>query len=160
MSGNETRNVDKWIAEHVMGWQWWRFDNKGDKWCQLVPPEERWPVIKGEWNGVLSKCQIANMKNYTDLSLFHPSHNRNCALQVLEKCAAKCTVTVEYARNQNGLMQWMVARLDGRRKIESDCKCAETLPLAICLFAKSLFATSPSEPAKASRTAENPPASP
>lgn len=65
--------------------------------------------------------------------------DKAAAMEVLEKCAQKCTVTIE---RSGGVGSWMVARLnlqgDGEY-VEDFCKCEKSLPLAICQFAKQLF---------------------
>lgn len=76
---------------------------------------------------------------------WNPLTNRADALEVLEKCAEKCCVTVEYtAKNSAGNPQFMVAQLVGQDGSppdlwEENCQCAPTLNEAICLFALKLI---------------------
>lgn len=64
------------------------------------------------------------------------------AMEVLKKCAEKCTITVEFGTTAFGATACMVAKLidhDDGSYVEDFCKTEATLELAICLFAKQLF---------------------
>lgn len=86
MSDGEN-DLDRYIAEHVMGWRWWRFSYEKDRWCQLVPQEDTWPKTRKKWNGIICKCAVEGLKDCTDLSLFKPSTDPAAAMSVLERCA-------------------------------------------------------------------------
>jgi hypothetical protein len=149
------RELDAWIAEHVMGWKWMRFDapaaavnsgKKRDKWCQLVPPFEKW-YQQPQLNGVICNCAIEGMPDWTDLSVFKPSTDPAAAMQVLEKCAENGVLNGEFKLPvsifRRGDLQWVVSENteDEEESIDRTYIVVEapTLPLAICLFAKELF---------------------
>lgn len=144
MSEPELRELDAWIAEHVMGWQWWRFKlpkkataknaGKGfDEWCQLIPPNETWPS-QPRWRGILCKCEIADMPNGTDLGFFNPTTSNAPAMQVLEKCAEHLAGGVYIRKGKRG--DWSVCKYED---IEPRWATAPTLPLAIAQFARQIF---------------------
>jgi len=145
MTETNMRELDAWIAEHVMEWQWWRFDappvggsksNKRDKWCQLVPPDEKWPETHKVWRGVKCGCCIAKIPNYTDLGLFKPSTNAASAMAVIKKCESKCDMPIEIDRKRSHDGPW---RVETGVLSQGIIGIAPTLELAICLFAKNLF---------------------
>jgi len=118
MIPQELRELDAWIAEHVT--------------C------EKYPI--GEHNSGISKHYLDDGKNVVRTvegkwTAALPSYTTDpaAAMMVLEKCAEK-----EGQENFDGVQidktehGWIVSTC----KMDSD---AETLPLAICLFAKKLF---------------------
>lgn len=138
MTTAELRSLDTWLAEHVMGWEWWRFKACGEKWCQLVPPDEKWPWRRG-FDGIKCKCAIAALEDRTDLSMFAPTTDRAAAMEVLKKCAEKSyQISIVEC-----LGDWAVTHGDGTDPTapysEAPYGEAKTLELAICLFARKLF---------------------
>lgn len=141
MNEQELRSLDAWIAEHVMGWKWMRFDapavaansgKKRDKWCQLVPPFEKW-YHQPQLRGIICNCAIDGMPDWTDLSIFKPSTDPASAMQVLEKCIQQCPIGLEICHNGDN---WFIERPD---MDTGESVMAPTVPLATCLFAKKLF---------------------
>ena len=122
----ELRELDAWIAEHVMGWR--RVQSaeshrteeivsrvEGDGLCSFNEPWQPQPggVFFQQWR------------------YFIPTTDPAAAMMVLEKCAKKQAVNVWYSTVHK---QWAAA--------DSGCfhtQYAETLPLAICMFAKKLY---------------------
>ena len=117
----ELRDLDLWIAEHVMAYTRGHPGGCAKEYWQ--PPPYKFGVIP-----------VEKVPKFTT--------NPADAMAVLEKCAEKCTVTIECAKNASGDWQAMVSRLnqEGRKTVEDFCKVADTLPLAICLFSKKIFA--------------------
>jgi hypothetical protein len=131
MIAKELRELDRWIMQHVMGWV----------------PETR-KLYGGEVNvkGFGKNTHLSLGDPYRQFTLDPPaaySTDPAAALLVLAKCAEKCVVTVEFGATAENKMQWMVARLEmeDNDRLEVDCKCAATLPEAICKFARQLFSS-------------------
>jgi hypothetical protein len=116
MSEQELRSLDAWIAEHVMGFV-----------KEPYPDETGWKDKAGKY-----------------LNRFNPTIDPTAAIEVLKKCCDRKTVAVVQAKDggwqicllmlvgMTGAMGWPT------QAIETE---ADTLELAICLFAKQLFAT-------------------
>lgn len=146
MTNQELREMDAWIAEHVMGWQWFRFrmkktdtaKNAGkgyDRWQQLIPPGDNWH-LHPKYNAIKQpQGKGQYLEDETDLSMFKPTTDRAAAMEVLEKC-------IELRPDMRGVE---IRRDSARWQVESWKKNwgisenAETLPLAICLFSRKLF---------------------
>jgi hypothetical protein len=145
MTTTEQRVLDAWIAEHVMGWTWWRFrvlrksGHGYDRWQQLIPPHETWHR-NPKWGGIPQpQGEGRYLENRTDLSIFKPTTDPAAAMMVLEKCLSVVGTTVHLERRtrQQGFKKdefciWFAGKYGEAIK-------AETLPLAIVLFAKKLF---------------------
>ena len=127
MNEKELRELDAWIAVHVIGWN--RLDVKTD------------PTDNRTIDGVLYSPPGCRYDCGQSSCVPCYSANPAAAMQVLEKCARGRTITIEHGATAQNKMQWMVACLnDGK---EDNCKCADTLPLAICLAAKQIFHREP-----------------
>ena len=114
MSDKELRELNAWIAERMMevkcAHEWQRISKRKCKClkCGYI-----------QWNGSANSCA-----DYT----IDPA----AAMQVLEKCAEKCTVQITKECGPYPIINSLVS---GSGLGEE----APTLPLAICLFAKQLF---------------------
>lgn len=127
MTTQELRELDEWIAEHVMEYRWW-FDVLALE-CMLCRPDETWPERKGF---KLHDGKPFGAKDFSDLSLFKPTTDPAAAMMVLEKCISGAGRSAFLTKTSDG---WIVGFATGK----SLSAFAETLPLAICLFAKQLF---------------------
>lgn len=121
----ENKELDAWIAEHVMGWKFIdrRAAGYGDGPVVYETGDPNNPTYQG----------------------FYPSADSDAAMQVLEKCIQKRTESWDVHRPDATLVihgphkEW-----DNNWVIGSDAELtitaqAKTLPLAICLFAKLIF---------------------
>ncbi len=123
MNETELRELDAWIAEHVMGLKLWvetplQFN------CILSPNQF---VLTIPNRIVRARIGDNPTKN------FEPTKDDCAAALVFKKCVAKCPIGVEVSTNGTN---WFVDRPDGDA---FEACFAETLPLAICMFAKKLF---------------------
>lgn len=114
----ELRELDAWIAEHVMGWHWLVNSSKtrfirefdGDRAAGSEPLWIHW-----------------------DETLPRPTTDPAAAMLVLEKCMTySANQFIYWQRGGNHIVS--MQHWNGDSSIESD-----TLPIAICLFAKALF---------------------
>ena len=122
MTTQELRELDAWIALNVT------------KTLRKLSDEE--------YAAIVAWCEEANKDPHPNLELTTPRrYEGSClkytsdpaaAMEVLEKCAKQVGNVIEiFGNNKDG---WVVS---GKNDAwESD---ADTLPLAICLFAKKLF---------------------
>jgi hypothetical protein len=138
MTEQELRELDAWIAEHVMGYKWFLFHHDESLTRQpyfLLSQPSTWQVRHG---GTLVE-QGPKPTEEKDLgSVYKYTTDPAYAMEVLKKCAEKWIVTVELGKDGSGQSYAWVARLN--LGTEDNFKCAPTLELAICLFAKQLFA--------------------
>lgn len=116
MTDTEKRELDAWIAERVMGWKldkmiWWS-RNDIDKTQSIA------------WEGD-----------------FRPTTDPAATMEVLKRCAEKLEVinsSIALGQQFDELVEdrlfWFVSHERTKEVTE-----AETLELAICLFAKKLF---------------------
>lgn len=118
MNDTELRELDAWIAIHLFGWI-------------IFPTTKEW-IDAGSPTGWT--IEVSDQSPHNEIA--HYSTNRADAMLVLEKCAKKETVTIEVSLDGK---QFWIARLDTESRNEDFCKVAETLPLAICRFAKQIF---------------------
>lgn len=124
MTPKELRELDAWIAEHVIGFEFP---------CLFEPTGA---------NGEIC-CKCNHHISFDRHHFPHPTTDPAAAMQVLEKCANSNAVGVQgnveiYQEPEGG--KWAVCFNAAYQD-----KCVEpvfgnTLPLAICLFAKKLFA--------------------
>jgi hypothetical protein len=146
---DKKRELDAWIAERVMGWQWWRFrakkkSGKGyDRWQQMIPPTEKWH-LNPKYNAIRqTQGKGRYIEDYTDISTFTPTTSYADALKVLEKCKDACisrghAIVIHGHGNGNGpMVSDMIITASGFEMFAS--AQAQTLPMAICRFAKALF---------------------
>jgi len=123
LTDKELRELDAWIAEHVFGWHRQSFENGYLRQNLLV--ENKFRADKYRRHGWHNDVEVLDTfpKFSTDPA---------AAMQVLEKCIEK---------EPNGIVcgnlkgQWCATTHGWGGAF---CE-AETLPLAICLFAKQLF---------------------
>lgn len=116
MNEKELRELDAWIAEHVMGW-------RGIEWFQPDSPRLADRQPKGFYRSVVNGVCVA-IPAYTT----SPAD----AMMVLERCQKHGTTL---ALNLGSSGQYWVSDCDKKARYA----VAETLPLAIALFAKKLF---------------------
>ena len=114
MNTKEMRELDAWIAGHVMG-------------LKRVTFNTFWNSGLGAW-----ECQGPTGMQ----SVHHYTTDPAAAMKVLEKCAESAQLTICIGKTEGGFKLWLPNRFDSA--IE-----APTLPLAICLFARKLFDTKP-----------------
>lgn len=137
MSEKELRELDAWIAEHVFNYVWAR----DTAWIRSDFPRGSM-FRKGTKCLVEKVCKELSWSKLTGGEAFAPdryhhvphySTNAAAAMMVLEKCLSKVRdlTMAEY----EDLESFNGYRVYGR----SGEAIAETLPLAICLFAKKLF---------------------
>lgn len=108
MTTNELREIDAWIAEHVMG-------------------AKENPRFSGSVIGI-TKVWLDTRTYET----FSPTEISDYAMEVLEKCIGKGVVNLR--ESSNG---YFIDKSPANPPyVYAE---AETLPLAICLFAKKLF---------------------
>lgn len=72
----------------------------------------------------------------TRLNSFNPTQESKDAMDVLKKCAEQSQEDIAITKYDT---EWRVGIADWNWESMRDCKTAETLELAICLFAKQLF---------------------
>lgn len=121
MNDRELRELDAWVAEHVMGWTDLELYQPPSEFMEEQQP----PFFRGMNKMCLLWQSIPNC-----------STDPAAAMQVLEKCTKNCSKdckTISVRENGEGYM--VFARDSYYREVAE----AETLPLAICLFAKQLF---------------------
>lgn len=140
ITDTQLRELDAWIAEHVMKWRWWRFNYPGKqggcgKWQQLVPPYEKWPTTYKKWNGKQSESKHPSLEDCTEYKVFKPTTDAACAMAVLEKCADKRTVAMNCDKDGNWCVAFIKPAVLGACCVDGAVE-AETLPLAIAMFAK------------------------
>jgi hypothetical protein len=113
---NELRELDAWIAEHVMGFEY--------------------PCIFEPTGGTGEICALCNHHAHFDRHLFpHYSTDPASAFQVLEKCLER--LESKDLRMWKGITKGMYFLAYG--ECDEDRVKAETLPLAIALFSKKLY---------------------
>lgn len=117
MTNEQMRELDAWIAEHVMGWKLFR-DGRNNIAAEMPTGETCIVTANHPW----------------DESDFSPTVDSAPAMEVLKKCVDVLygcnSFSLEVFRNGN---HWVV-----RHPIYGSPH-APTLELAICLFAKQLF---------------------
>lgn len=126
MTDTELRELDAWIAENVMGYAW--LQPIGGRYTRfyLVSPNNH-KDLKPEF--------VFHRKSYRDEDIENaPRYTTDpaAAMEVLKKCSEKYSIKIGF--DVNG--KWFVSHYDA--KFEGVIR-AETLELAICLFAKKLF---------------------
>lgn len=126
MTPKELRDLDAWIAEYVMGGEW---------------PNKSQLILNGELVFRRERGSLIAI-GYPKPS-FAPTTDPAAAMQVLEKCATSNAVGVQgnveiYQEPEGG--KWAVCFNAAYQDKCVEPVFAETLPLAIALFAQKLFA--------------------
>lgn len=122
MSEKELRELDAWIAEHVMGCKPW--DEEKVR-CILQPNEFVLSIPSKIVRARIGAGQTAD---------FEPTSNHASAMMVLEKCFERVGL-IDMSRVKVEPFNFCVGAT-----YKTGCESeASTLPLAICLFAKKLF---------------------
>src|SRR5690348_1509755 len=111
MTDDQLLELNTWIAEKVMGWRLERIEGS--------------PYSTEVWKGDGVVSMLANE--------WVPTTEMNDAEHVLKKCALECVhgFLFEPVFNGREIAKWNVSDAPGNIFAE-----AETIPLAICLFAK------------------------
>jgi len=117
MSDTEQKELNAWIAEHVMGWS-------KEKLGQLS--------CAGTFANQGGEVYIHDKGSY--VRLFHPTTDPAAAMQVLERCVDVATATIRKQSDGSFCVWWTDSET-----MEENYIIGKTLPLAICLFAKKLF---------------------
>ena len=140
MTDKELRELDAWIAEHVMHIPLFKEKEGGNNYwfcptCQKPIPSEH-VTFTEHHDERYGGCGVSVHENTYEYS---PTTDPAAAMMVLEKCCQKETdgmdgIEIDYSKD-HPLGEWQIGSvLNSNLHIES-----ETLPLAICLFAKKLF---------------------
>jgi hypothetical protein len=128
MTQQEMHDLDAWIAEHVFGWVKMNFNNGYTRHNYLNKTKERANRFrKHDW--AYGYHYVKHEPSYTSDSA--------AAMEVLKKCILKCQNELTFAAPAP--FMWKVARLDWDSECCMELQEAETIELAICLFAKELF---------------------
>lgn len=116
--------LNAWIAENVIG-----LVSIG----QDAEMQERW--LPKEIHAVIKRISYEELSNHFLYEIPEYATSPADAMEVLEKCAEKVSDAIRYRVNYN--------RPDGKHGFSCfeipQVVAAETLPLAIVLFAKALF---------------------
>jgi len=149
MSDKELRELDAWIAEHVMDVKrfvgvkkrgyWYRpnahgyTDRQAEAWWLTRDEAKKHEYLRGD--EPVTICEFSTPLYTTDPA---------AAMQVLEKCVAELELkrafpAIEKYSDLDGFQGWKVTALFSNGNQQTFSEVAETLPLAICLFAKQLF---------------------
>ena len=150
MTATELRELDAWIAEHVMEYirtetpDIWTKHDKTLFWIRKESGREKAGVFIGQ------PYQPHNVEEYShEWIRFAPTTEPAAVMEVLKKCGqmeirGTSFVCASFSNGNNSTMStkghWHVGRLDGDgRWVAGEGDNALTLELAICLFAKKLF---------------------
>lgn len=131
MTDKQLRELDAWIAEHVMGWK--RVEKFVDLSSSHFNVRDDGEVLAYGWPENLGIT-------------FAPTTDPAAAMAVLEKCAEKAYACIQKTRPGDSTLDrvhghYNVRKLDRTGMWEPGIIAnAKTLPLAICLFAKKVFA--------------------
>lgn len=126
MSKQELKDLDKWIAVHMFGWQE-RQAHCGSE------------VLKGRSFWVNDKCQTVLSESGTGNHTFPKfTSDQALAFELLEKLSYGKIISILY-NNQT----WTVDNLRGAAPWEEIEVQAQTLPLALCLFAQKMLPVPP-----------------
>jgi Phage ABA sandwich domain len=127
MTPTEQRELDAWIAEHVMGYRWTKIERRG-KTNHLFPSEQfRFEPAVDNFN------DNGGAPSFTT--------DPAAAMEVLKRCADKVTAEFGSLDIDGQGNSWLIsAQMRGEfaADVEHETE-AKTLELAICLFAKKLF---------------------
>ncbi len=135
MTETEMRELDAWIAEHVFGKKVHKgenlvFGSAGIGRDDFIYSTGKHPTVR-MW------CEEMSFS-------WSPTSESSAAMQVLEKCATK--LDCEDMRIGFCTGNWSIQSVyredpgaDGRIKVWALPPAKQTLPIAICLFARKLF---------------------
>lgn len=120
------RELDAWIAEHVMGYRWYKFS---DGVFQLEVP--------GDWQKRHGGIQVDRPTGTEIDATSAPKYATDpaAAMQVLEKCCKQTAFPISIGVKFGGWYCGQFKDLAGA----ASATTSSTLPIAICLFAKKLF---------------------
>lgn len=113
MKLKEQTELNSWIADHVMNWH---------------KVDQNSAILKGQFR--VGKFGVDIRDENENLQTWIPTVNPAQAMDVLEKCAIRFCVTINH-------LQASKAFLIGIKNVSVT---AETLPEAICLFARKVMA--------------------
>lgn len=119
MNSAECRELDAWIAEHMFG-------------KMKVAYVDR--IFDNDANGYCHKFDSVFIAGKNNKAVeFHPTIDVPFAMQVLDVCIKKYSFGVEISYVEGKYHCWQM--IDMEEIIGS----AETLPMAICLYAKQFY---------------------
>jgi hypothetical protein len=122
MNEKELRALDAWIAESLFSWK--RNNHESRKAYDVyITPDGEHKYVGGAPMGMPYEC------DHPDNDMFAPTTDPAAAMQVLGECSRQVQVTVWKRVND-----WQV--FSQHMQIHGE---GETLPLAICKFARQLF---------------------
>lgn len=137
MNITELRELDAWIAEHVLGWKWYKYlpeDNHAYSGCRTLANSRHKYLVKASGGEPLAPDAFYNTPK--------PTTNPADAMLVLEKC-------VKHLSGSDGggpalALAWLGDAQEAYQLTETDTghgaeAVSASLPLAICQFAKALF---------------------
>jgi hypothetical protein len=131
VSETELRELDAWIAENVMGWE--------------LAKDEYHARMSLSKSYCISSDKTVCFGHQGQFSLFKPTTNPAAAMELLKKCGEQGILKGEFKLPvsifRRGDLQWVVSENceDAPEHEFYIVVEAETLELAICLFAKKLF---------------------
>lgn len=131
MTKKELRELDAWIAEHVMGYLWlWRI-HYGDPLKAIFKSAESASEYANDWQEVTESNNPKNRFAGWNSNVPFYTTDPAAAMEVLKKCLDFTWIGFGKKLTSENLYS-----LTDRMIIDSK---SETLELAICLFAKKLF---------------------
>lgn len=129
------RELDAWICEHVFGWHRQKFDNGHSKSNHLVPNKFR-----------ADKYRKHGWHDGMDLMNGFPNYSKeiSSSMEVFKVCVDRLEnergfTAVEKYSDLEGFQGWKVSALFYVANHGTFRTVQQTLPLAICVFAKQLF---------------------
>jgi hypothetical protein len=129
MTDTAGREMDAWIAEHVMGWEWWRSRHTGRR-CLYAPGKNE------EWMQELATGDEPLVADWKMISIPRFSADIAAAFEVVEK------IKDTFAKGEGFELWWNPSEKFWEVCLEQDydsCKktvTADTAPLAICRAAR------------------------
>lgn len=123
MNENEMLQLNAWIAEHVLGWKWYRYlpeDNHAYSGCRTLANRQHKHLVKANGGEPLAEDAFYNIPK--------PTTDPAAAFAVLEKCCQRWNRSIPVCYSKGWPQPWSFDR-----------EKADTLPLAICLFAKQCY---------------------
>lgn len=138
MSDTELRELDAWIAEHVMGWtvksRTSPHSGSSREHFWFEPGNDIEPKYRGLTYTMSPSGNVGGERCAPEIA--HYTTDPAAAMWVLEKCCDDAPNAVEIIHEFN---PWEVRTRKSNKPGDFLEVHAETLPLAICLFARKLF---------------------
>lgn len=131
MSAEEMESLNAYLAERVLGWTWFKYtpkDSHDYQGCRTLADRPHRFLVKAKGDEPLAPDAFYNIPR--------PTTDPAAAMTVLEKCAEGESVSLSRAFHSNEQADLYTVRNGCLGDVYAT---AETLPLAICLFAKKIF---------------------